>query len=33
MQISRTWHGSVPLKHGDAFAIHLEKTGIQGLRY
>ena len=32
MLISRTWHGAVPLEHGDAFAMYLEKTGIQGSR-
>lgn len=32
MLISRTWHGAVPLEHGDAFANYLEKTGIQGSR-
>ncbi len=32
MLISRTWHGAVPLEHGDAFAVYLEKTGIQGSR-
>ena len=32
MLISRTWHGAVPLKHGDAFAAYLEKTEIQGSR-
>jgi heme-degrading monooxygenase HmoA len=32
MLISRTWHGAVPLEHGDAFASYLEKTGIQGSR-
>ncbi len=32
MLISRTWHGVVPHEHGDAFAIYLEKTGIQESR-
>ena len=32
MLISRTWHGTVPLEHGDAFAAYLEKTGVQGSR-
>lgn len=32
MPISRTWHGAVPHEHGDAFAIYLEKTGIQESR-
>lgn len=32
MLISRTWHGSVPLEHGDAFAAYLEKTGVQESR-
>jgi len=32
MLISRTWHGVVPLEHGDAFASYLEITGIQESR-
>lgn len=27
--IVRTWHGCVPAAFGDAFAIHLQKTGIE----
>lgn len=27
--IVRTWHGCVPLKHAEAFAKHLEKTGVE----
>lgn len=27
--IVRTWHGCVPLKHAEGFALHLEKTGVE----
>ena len=27
--IVRTWHGCVPLKHAEAFAKHLENTGVK----
>lgn len=30
--ISRTWHGSVPLEHGDAFATYLKETGVKESR-
>ncbi|WP_432723946.1 hypothetical protein R0381_000701 [Jeongeupia wiesaeckerbachi] len=26
--ISRSWHGAVPARHGDAFAEHLQVTGV-----
>ncbi|CAH5648774.1 hypothetical protein AI2983V1_2653 [Enterobacter cloacae] len=26
--IVRTWHGCVPIQHGDGFAAHLEITGV-----
>lgn len=32
MLIARTWHGSVPLAHGDAFANQLEETGVREAR-
>ncbi|STR38880.1 antibiotic biosynthesis monooxygenase [Klebsiella michiganensis] len=27
--IVRTWHGCVPVEFGDAFAVHLQATGVQ----
>ena len=27
--IVRTWHGCVPIAFGDAFASHLQKTGVE----
>ncbi|MBS0849885.1 hypothetical protein [Citrobacter sp. JGM124] len=30
--IVRTWHGCVPLAHADAFAKHLESTGVRHSR-
>ena len=27
--IVRTWHGCVPVEVGDAFAVHLQSTGVQ----
>jgi heme-degrading monooxygenase HmoA len=30
--IVRTWHGSVPRANGDAFARHLERTGVMHAR-
>lgn len=27
--IVRTWHGCVPVQHGDGFAAHLELTGVK----
>lgn len=27
--IVRTWHGCVPIASGDAFAVHLQATGVQ----
>jgi heme-degrading monooxygenase HmoA len=27
--IVRTWHGCVPLMHAEAFALHLDMTGVQ----
>jgi len=32
MLISRTWHGAVPLEHGDAFATYLKETGVKESR-
>jgi len=29
LMIVRTWHGCVPLKHAEAFAKHLENTGVK----
>ena len=28
--IQRSWHGTVPVEHGDGFAKHLHLTGIAG---
>lgn len=30
--IVRTWHGCVPVAFGDAFALHLQATGVQHSR-
>ncbi|HEY4466445.1 MAG TPA: hypothetical protein VGN53_01400 [Klebsiella sp.] len=30
--IVRTWHGCVPVEPGDAFAVHLQATGMQHSR-
>ncbi len=30
--IVRTWHGCVPLKHAQGFALHLEETGVNHAR-
>lgn len=30
--VVRTWHGSVPRANGDAFARHLERTGVMHAR-
>lgn len=27
--IVRTWHGCVPVKYAEGFAIHLQKTGVE----
>ncbi|MDH2066853.1 hypothetical protein [Pantoea sp. GD03673] len=27
--IVRTWHGCVPIRHAEAFANHLQKTGVE----